>query len=249
MDQTYSEQYLDLWHHHWWWRVRHRFVLHHLESLAQAHMRRPGAEGPLRILDVGCCGGVAFDDWSRFGEVWGIEPDERLAASTPKWSSRVTCSTLEEFQAPEERFDLIILLDVLEHLEDDRGALRGLRDLLVPTGALLLTVPAFPLLWSQHDVVNAHFRRYRYRELKSRIEEAGFEPSQVNFFFGWTFAPLLLRRLVARKQRPYRVSVPPAPINRLLERCCRVEQWLFSSFRLSPPVGSSLLAMAERIDR
>lgn len=244
MDQTYSEQYLDLWRRHWWWRARHRFVLRHLEALAQSRARSGGRAEGLRILDVGCCGGVAFDDWAQFGELWGIEPDESLAAAVPRWSDRVTHSTLEQFEPPEEKFDLIILLDVLEHIEDDESALVRLRELLTEGGSLLITVPAFPLLWSVHDEANAHFRRYRRAELRTRLEVAGFEPSLVNFFFGWTFVPLLFRRLLGRKKDPYRVVVPPAPINRLLERCCRAEQAFFRALRLSPPVGSSLIAAA-----
>ena len=198
----------------------------------------------MRILDVGCAGGVAFDDWSRFGEIWGIEPDPGLARSTPKWSARVRRASLEELEPPGDGFDLIIMLDVLEHIEDDRAALHQLAELLTPEGRLLITVPALPILWSIHDEANAHYRRYRRSELKSRLEEAGFEPLMLRFFFGWSFGLVLLRRLLARPGRPYVVRIPPAPINRLLETFCRAEQGLDRILGLSPPIGSSLIAVA-----
>lgn len=243
MERTYVEQYVDLWHNHWWWRSRHRFVLGLLEELAR---RRTARGGRLRLLDVGCCGGVAFDDWSRFGEVWGIEPDRKLAASTPKWTHRVTHTSLEAFEAPEEPFDLVVLLDVLEHIEDDRAALRRLAGLLAPGGALLATVPALPILWSAHDEANDHFRRYRRGELGRRLEDAGLVPERLHFFFGWIVALLLVRRVLPRGRRPYRVRVPPAPVNAFFERCCRVENWLIRTAGLVPPIGSSLIAVAGR---
>ncbi len=136
MDRIYSEQYVSLWLNPWWWRARRRFVMRHLQELTRRRGNGDDEARTLRILDVGCGGGVAFDDWSRFGEVWGIEPDERLAASTPRGSDRVARTSLEEFEPPRKGFDLIILLDVLEHIEDDRDALHRPHKLLARGGSL-----------------------------------------------------------------------------------------------------------------
>lgn len=245
MQPSYVRQYLDLWHHHWWWRARHHLVLRQLEDLTG---RSTAGRRRLRILDVGCCGGVAFDDWSRFGEVWGVEPDERLAASTPKWSHRVTRASLADFRAPGETFDLILLLDVLEHIEDDAGALDRLTELLAPGGLLLVTVPALMLLWSAHDEANAHFRRYRKSALVARLRQAGLEPVDARYFFTWSCGLLLLRRFFARAEG-YRVRVPWRPIGLLFEGLSRVEDRVFRALGLSPPFGSSLIAVAERPSR
>ena len=73
--------------------------------------------------------------------------------------------------------------------------------------------------------------------------------SLVNFFFGWSFGLMFIRRLVAREQTRYRVAVPPALINQLFESFCRAEQWLFRALHLSPPIGSSLIAVASRSEK
>ena len=80
------------------------------------------------------------------------------------------------------RFDLITCLDVLEHIEDDRGALRELRRVARPGGVLLTTVPAYPRLWSSHDELNQHCRRYTRPELLSRAVEAGWHPRRTTHF-------------------------------------------------------------------
>jgi hypothetical protein len=86
MHEFYSQYYADLWRRHWWWQVRHEVVMHEL-----SRMLPPVSANaiPPRILDIGCAGGVAFDDFSRFGDVRGIEPDAQLVNSTPHWRSRI----------------------------------------------------------------------------------------------------------------------------------------------------------------
>jgi SAM-dependent methyltransferase len=197
-----------------------------------------------RILDVGCGDGLFFDRLQRFGQVEGIEPDDRIVQD-PRWRSRIRPEALGPDFSSSREYDLVLLLDVLEHIDDDLAALRSARSALREGGHLLLTVPALPWLWSRHDEANEHYRRYTRAGLRRVLIEAGFEVEVVRFFFFWTVAPLLVRRWrtpAGAGVVDYDVAIPPAPVNRALTllSCCehaagRVVRW---------PLGSSLLAIA-----
>jgi SAM-dependent methyltransferase len=209
---------------------------------------RPGASPPT-LLDIGCVGGLAFDELSQFGEVYGIEPDPHLVDSCPKWRNRVTLAMFDRQYQPDQKFDLITMLDVLEHIEDDGDALAHVHELLNPGGYLILTVPALQSLWSVHDEVNLHYRRYRAQPLGALLAERGFSTEQLRYFFTWPLGLMYLRRWMLgtrrREGHDYAVRVPPAPVNRLFYGLSSGEQVLMRS-GIPLPVGSSLLAVARR---
>lgn len=256
MHADYALRYRTLWERHWWWRSREA---HLLGWLARLHARSPD-RGALRILDVGCGDGLFFDRLERFGRVEGLEPDASLVTD-PRWRDHIRVGGLGDAQGPgalpEGAYDLVLMLDVLEHIAEDGDALRAVRAALKPGGRLLLTVPALRALWSRHDEVNAHFRRYDRRGLAALLGASGFEVETVRYFFAWTVAPLLVRRWlsppVGRVTGPSRlgadagVSIPPAPVNRLLTLASRCEHALGRFVRW--PLGSSLLALARVGDR
>lgn len=244
MHQSYSQYYADLWRRHWWWRVRHEVVLRELSRVTGSSTT--AAPRP-RILDIGCAGGVAFDDFSRFGEVYGIEPDPQLVESTPQWRHRVEQVMFGPDYRAEQPFDVILMLDVLEHIENDRGTLQSLRSLLKPGGYAILTVPALGWLWSVHDDINLHFRRYHRRPLRQLLTQAGFEVHRLKYLFGWSLPLVYLRTWLSNKQpEKYRVEVPSAPVNAVFAGLTRGENALSNVLGLSPPWGSSLLAVVRR---
>jgi SAM-dependent methyltransferase len=235
----YARCYRTLWERHWWWRSRESYLLGWIERLHRDSPRR-------KILDVGCGDGLFFEQLARFGEVDGLEPDARLV-SDPRWRSRIRVDTLDSRFEGAGEYDLLLMLDVLEHIGDDADALRAARAALRPGGHLLLTVPALSWLWSRHDVANEHHRRYDPSGLRAALVASGFEVELVRFFFFWTVAPLLARRWLAPAKAgaaDYAVPIPPGPINRALILLCRGEQALGRFVRW--PLGSSLLAIARR---
>lgn len=238
MNPSYASRYRELWDTHWWWRSRASWLLGWIDRIDR---RRPCR----RILDVGCGDGLFFEDLGRFGQVQGLEPDETLLADSPRREAIHVAPLDRRFHA-EKPFDLILLLDVLEHIEDDDEALRSAHRALQPGGRLLLTVPALPMLWSRHDVVNGHHRRYLPRELRDRLRAAGFRVEDVRYFFLWTVVPLLLRRHLspAAGIDEYDVPIPPRRLNAALRLFSRIEHAIARVVRF--PVGSSLLAVAER---
>jgi SAM-dependent methyltransferase len=240
MRAAYAQGYRTLWERHWWWRSRE---LHVLEWVAR--VRNRNQRDDFRILDVGCGDGLFFDQLERFGQVEGIEPDASLVTHSIHRARIRTVALGVDFEARAEH-DLVLMLDVLEHVQDDLRALQSLRESLRPEGRLILTVPALSWLWSQHDQVNEHFRRYDRRGLASVLRLAGFEVENIGYFFMWTVVPMLVRRwlqpAIDSAAPEYRVGIPPEPFNWALARVSsfehRIGRWI------PWPIGSSLFAIA-----
>ena len=198
-----------------------------------------------RILDVGCGDGLFFDVLEHYGAVDGLEPDSSLILNDVT-RDRIKTDRLDANYQPAKRYDLIVMLDVLEHIEDDGAALRALRRGLTADGRLLMTVPANPQLWSRHDEVNQHHRRYTKQTLRETLKRGGFQVLDLHPFFAWTVAPMLLRKWLAPARgdaSEYSVTIPIEPINSLLAAVSRCEQLLTA--RLGCPFGSSLFALAK----
>lgn len=243
MDPTYASTYADLASRHWWWLARRAAVVKHIERIAGGRRLR-------RILDVGCGDGSLLTVLNDFGDAYGVEPDPHVISPENPSRDRIRIAPFGPDFEDENEYDLVLMLDVLEHIEDDQGTARRLRGLIRPGGHAIITVPALPVLWSMHDVANRHFRRYTRSTLRAVLQGAGFEIRSLGYLFGWTVAPLILRRLIARptaseaSREAYHVSIPPRVVNNLLYGLCRLEQ--SSVGRLGLPLGSSLVAVAHR---
>ena len=235
MEASYAAQYGELYRRHWWWRAREAVVL-------QTLRRVRAGRGPGRVLDVGCGDGLFFDRLAEFGPVEGVEPDASLLTPGSPHRARITVAPFDASFQPGHRYALVLMLDVLEHLEDPVGALRHARSLLEPDGRLVLTVPAFPWLWTHHDELNRHQVRYTRATLGAQVRKAGLRLDEARYFFRWTVPGKLAvraREAVLGPGGPERV--PAAPVNRALYLLSRAEQRLIG--RLPLPFGTSLLAV------
>ena len=168
MRDDYLKRYRELYQQHWWWRAREKLILKTLRA-----QQPPG--GWKRILDVGCGDGLLFDQLIPFGEVEGVEPSAASVSEHGPHRSRIHICAFDENFQPGKEFTLILMLDVLEHLADPAAALRRALALLAPAGMLLVTVPAFKALWTNHDVVNEHVTRYTRRTFRELARQAGLE--------------------------------------------------------------------------
>ena len=128
MDPAYGARYRALYERHWWWRAREAKIL----GILERHAPRQGF-GP--ILDVGCGDGLFFPKLQKFGEPRGVETDVDLVSDENR--QRIHIGPFDETFTPSERFGLILMLDVVEHLDDDVAALRYASELLTPDGLLL----------------------------------------------------------------------------------------------------------------
>jgi 2-polyprenyl-3-methyl-5-hydroxy-6-metoxy-1,4-benzoquinol methylase len=234
LEPDYARQYRDLYMRHWWWRSREEAILELL------HRHFP-ANAALQILDVGCGDGLFFDRLAEFGQVEGVEPDAGLVNPKGPHSARIRIAPFDVNFRSSESYSLVLMLDVLEHLEDPGAALCHAYSLLKPSGALLLTVPAFQLLWTNHDVINHHFLRYRRRTLRPLLRQVGFVILEERYWYQWTCPVKLAIRLVESvfRRPPAIARVPPAWINRPLYWLSRMEQQTLGA--IGTPFGSSLM--------
>lgn len=237
MDEAYRARYADLYHRHWWWRAREEFLERLLDRLVG-----PGGAG--EVLDFGCGDGLFFPVLRKYGEPWGVEPDVALLDPHGKWRSRIRSDLLPLDRADRGRYGLIVALDVLEHIRHPLPVVQELARRLRPGGWFVATVPAFSSMWTGHDVLNHHVRRYRSGELEELVRDAGLEVRDSRYFFTWLafvkWAVSLKERWMHQDVAP--PTVPPAMLNRLLLTTCRLEQRLFGTLRL--PIGSSALVVA-----
>ena len=186
---------------------------------------------------------------ARHGRVYGMETNaQALELATAKGAGACAAGRLPEvIPFVGQTFDLIALLDVLEHLDDDAAALRALRVRLKPGGWLLITVPAYPFLWSRHDELHHHKRRYVARDLRAVIEAVGLRVHYLSYFNTWLF-PLIAAVRLARVGSGHSgdLSMPNKFANALLTQIFASERLLLG--RVAFPFGVSLLALARNPD-
>jgi SAM-dependent methyltransferase len=240
MDRDYELQTHQAEDRHWWYRGR-RVVLERVID----DLRLPARA---RILDAGCGSGRNMVELARHGTVTGIELSQpSVAIARERATGEVVAGSVLQMPFEAGSFDLAASLDVIEHLEDDLAALRELRRVVTPGGALLVTVPAYQWLWSGHDEVNHHFRRYTRRSLQRAGEEAGWQQVRTTYFNSLLLPAAILLRVLDRFSRKTTESsldlwVPPQPLNWLLERPLQLEAALIArGGRI--PAGLSLLAV------
>lgn len=229
---------------HWWFAARRTICDHLLARLA--------LPPDTTILEPGCGTGGNFPMLARRGRVFAMDSDEsalRFAASR-NLAELARGALPENIPFADRRFDLAVMTDVLEHLDDPLGALRALHARLKPGGWLLLTVPALPWLWSEHDLTHHHRRRYRAAELRGTVAGAGFEVTYLSHYNFILLPAIAGARLWGKlwhggargADGRHDLAMPPLPLNRLLRRLFASEHHVIG--RLHVPVGVSLIALA-----
>jgi SAM-dependent methyltransferase len=225
---------------HWWYQGRRRV-------LEQA-IARLGLPAQASILDAGCGSGRNMVELAHHGIVTGVElSSTSVQLAREREAGEVLEGSVMDMPLDDDSFDLTVSLDVIEHLEDDVGALRELRRVTKPGGALLVTVPAYQWLWSGHDEINHHHRRYNRRTLLAAARKAGWQlESSTHFNFLLLPVAILLRGLERFKPSTTKSSldlwVPPAPLNWVLRQPLSLEATVIGRGG-SIPAGLSLLAV------
>ena len=226
---------------HWWFVARRRI----LRALIEREIQPPK---DARILEIGCGTGHNLAMLGAFGTLDATELDDGARAlATTRLGRPVAAAALPDlsmFKA--ESFDLIALLDVLEHVENDGSALAAIRGRLKVGGKLLLTVPANRWMWSAHDAAHHHHRRYSKRQLRQVAAEAGFQVDLLSHFNTFLFPPIAAARLASKLlgRESADDSIPPEPVNSLLQRIFAMEAPLVG--RVPMPFGVSLVAILTR---
>lgn len=240
MDRDYELQTHQAEDRHWWYRGR-RTVL---EGVIAGLGLTEGA----RILDAGCGSGRNMVELARHGTVTGVELSEMsVTLARERNAGEVIAGSVLEMPFPDDSFELAVSLDVIEHLEDDLTALKELRRTVAPGGSLLVTVPAYQWLWSGHDEINHHHRRYTRRSLQRVAEAAGWQQARTTYFNSLLLPAAIVLRVLDRLSTKTTESsldlwVPPEPLNWLLERPLAIEAALIKR-GVRIPAGLSLLAV------
>lgn len=231
---------------HWWYRGR--------RELVRAALDRFGPDGrPWRILDLACATGMSFRFLADYGSIRGIDiSEETIRLCGQRGIDRIVRGDALSLPFTDGGFDVVLALDAFEHFEDDAAAMAEVHRVLRPGGLLVATVPAFMALWSPHDEAYHHFRRYRRKQLRQRLESAGFVTERMSYSSMTLFAPVwALRRLRglgsggAREEASSDFAVPmPWPLEALAGLITRTEVALQK--RIDLPFGVSLYGVLRK---
>jgi SAM-dependent methyltransferase len=224
---------------HWWYRARR-------DILADYLTRWGDLPKDARILEIGCGTGHNLPMLAQFGEIDAIEIDETARAkASERLGKPVGTAPLPELVgvAPGS-YDLVAVLDVIEHVEDDVAALKAIATALKPGGKILITVPAHQWMWSAHDVVNHHKRRYSKAGFEALLEKTGLQGRKLGYFNSLLFPVAVAARFAGKLmgKDDSDDSPPPKPLNTLFEGIFRLERHMVG--RVPLPPGLSLIALA-----
>jgi SAM-dependent methyltransferase len=232
---------------HPWWHAR--------AELALAVFQQEGITPPAAILDVGCGWGVTLQVLEAAGyQATGLDISRQILELIDHPRRRLIEADLsQDPPKADDRYDGVLVLDVLEHLDDDRGALRRVAQLVRPGAIIVTSVPALPALFSEFDHIQGHRRRYLPETLRAAFEGTGFAVSRI-FWWGAWMVPLL--RWTRQKSAPNHNSasgrysdylrVPPWPVPLLMKLLYARERRLALQDRLR--TGTSLFALGRRLD-
>jgi ubiquinone/menaquinone biosynthesis C-methylase UbiE len=226
---------------YWWFVGRHHLVQTFLRK-TYPHRR------DLTILDIGCGTGAMSKKLAEWGTVVSADFSPlALSFSRRRHLTRLCAADAMRLPFRDASFDLVIALDILEHLPDDQAALNEFHRILKPGGRVIATVPAYQSLWSGHDVALMHFRRYLAGEVRDRFVAAKLTINTLSYAMTLLFPVVwLVRRMTARKNEEPKASLVQVPgfLNRLLVGLVAGENALVKHVRL--PFGVTVFCMAER---
>ena len=227
---------------HWWFVTRKNIVLDFVDRYLP--------EGnQVKVLDIGCGSGLMLNALAKVGQTFGMDmSDEAISFSKEIFDGRVEKGALPD-QVPyqEEFFDLITALDVIEHIDDDVGSISAIRALLVPGGKCIFTVPAYMFLWSAHDEMNQHKRRYTLPELNEKLVQAGFTVEKISYYNTLLFPAVFLVRMLnnlLHREGASDTDMPGSAMNYVLKKIFGIEKYLLRYFNL--PFGVSVLAVVRK---
>ncbi|MFM9824814.1 class I SAM-dependent methyltransferase, partial [Flavobacterium sp.] len=166
MEVDYEKKYHEVESENWWFVSRRKYLLDLLKEVSRDN----------KIIDIGCSSGIFLKDLELLGfkteNLFGVDISEKAIANCKKNGIYNAFVMDAQNISLSEKFDIIIASDCLEHLEDDTKAIQNWKGLLKTGGMMYVFVPAFQSLWSVHDEVNRHFRRYTNKDLKSKLQNA-----------------------------------------------------------------------------
>lgn len=193
-------------------------------------------------MDFGCGTGLNSLALKQWGNVTSVDTSPHTKQFCKKRGINVVIKDILATKTTqwENKFDLIIALDVLEHIKQDEEIMKKLHSYLKPKGRLVLTVPAHPYLWSSHDVALHHQRRYTRKELKHKLHQATFDIQLLSYYHFFIYPLALLRSLLNPKGSSTDKTYTAIPLHKVYY----LERWLIRKKLV--PNGTSLLCIAKK---
>jgi len=226
---------------HWWYVARRKILSRVLAGL--------DLPSPARLVELGCGSGGNLAILKPFGHLDAMEPHDAARKTAHDRGIADVRPGLLPDQVPfvSGHYDLVAGFDLVEHTPHDVSSLKAMIELARPGGLLIATVPAYPFIWSDHDVSHHHFRRYTKKTLREAAAKAGLKIERVTYFNTYLFPLMLVRRLMAAvlRQKTHDDQLPAAWLNRLLAKVFAMEAGPIGS-GTNFPFGGSLLLVGRR---
>jgi len=240
-----NEEYEKLYkfEHFYWWHVGRRDILN-------SFLKRFLKNRENQILEIGCGTGGNLEILSKWGKVTGLDISERaLGLCRKRGFNNLLLGKGEQMNFPDKSFDLVVALDVLEHIKDDKRVLEESWRVLKEGGYSLATVPAYQFLWSEHDEALEHYRRYSLLDFSNKLRQAGFNIVKMSYLVSFVFPAVLgyriLRKILFPKSKKNIAYVfLPKPINFFFTILLKLESFLLKYFNL--PFGTSIICIAQK---
>ena len=236
MDKAYSLQYSELEKTHWWFLARAEII--------SAVLKKFMPQQPISILNIGVAGGESSQWLSHFGKVTSVENDSFFIEHLKNSGKDIVEGSITRLPFVDSSFDLVCAFDVVEHVEDDKKAMAEMKRVCREDGFICITVPADRKLWSGHDVVNQHFRRYQITDFC--MLGSGMKSIYISYFNSFLYIPIWIARTW-----PYRNRISPQSdfetfkasslSNRILKHIFSFEARLMPTIKF--PFGVSLIGL------
>ena len=246
MDRSFLDDYFKMEREHWWFRVREGIILDQFRSMIYK------AE-PLNILNVGAATGRSSEMLESFGQIQSIEYDQpSYQFCRDVLKMKIDQGSITELPYPDNAYDCVCAFDVVEHVEDHQTAISELFRVCKPGGKIFITVPAFMSLWSNHDVVNHHFRRYRKQQMLDLFSANGGRLLRTTYFNFFLFMPIFMvrsvQRIFSRKKqeelKPDNDMIESGLINAIFQSIFSFERSLLK--KMNFPFGVSMMVVWEK---
>lgn len=250
MEKNYYKEYAKLETTHWWFTARINILKSAISKLIEKNKK-----SDLKILNVGVASGETSRMLEKFGNVTSVEYDKDCCEYLRSVGGiDVIEASLTDLPFEDNTFDMVCAFDVIEHIEDDQLAMSEIYRVLKPGGQSILTVPAYQFLWSEHDEINFHFRRYTSSQLKHLVKNK-LEVDYISYFNFFLFPPIAFARLIGklsglRKSKDKELKSDfsyydqSSIINKVFYSIFNAEKFLIG--KVSFPFGVSILSVAHK---
>ena len=253
MENILYETFFALQNKHWWFRTKKKIIidliLRYFAKTRYFAKKERLSRMPLRILDIGCGSGLMLKSLRDFGDVYGMD----ASSSAIKFSKTLHNGTIKKgllpWQIPfqEDFFDLIVALDVIEHVDEDQEALISINNLMKKEGLLILTVPALMSLWSKFDEINHHKRRYIKSDLIQKLDRANFKVLKISYYNFFLLPFIFIFRKIEiwiGREVTSDLNMPNKFVNYVFEKIFLSERFFLKY--LNFPIGVSIIAVVEK---